>query len=75
MIQNDVLDTAKMEGRALGRAEDKAEGRTESIRTIAKRLKEMGMPTTRKHKISRKGDCPQNEKFLPYAVGAAYLAY
>ena len=31
MIQNDVLDTAKLEGRAEGIAEGRAEGRAEGI--------------------------------------------
>jgi predicted transposase YdaD len=31
MTQNDVLDTAKMEGRAEGRAEGHAEGRAEGV--------------------------------------------
>lgn len=35
MVQNDVLDTAKMEGRAEGRAEGK--------QSVAQRLKEMGV--------------------------------
>ena len=55
MVQNDVLDTAKMEGRAEGRAEGLEEGlakglekgRAEGVQTkamdIARRLKSMGM--------------------------------
>ena len=59
MVQNDVLDTAKMEGREEGRAEGRAEGleeglakglekgRAEGVQTkamdIARRLKSMGM--------------------------------
>ena len=39
MVQNDVLDTAKMEGRAEGRAEWRAEG----IMLTAKNLKAMGL--------------------------------
>jgi predicted transposase/invertase (TIGR01784 family) len=37
MVENDVLDTAKMEGRA--------EGRAEGIKATALKLKEMGLPT------------------------------
>lgn len=55
MVQNDVLDTAKMEGREEGREEGRAEGlaeglekgRAEGVQTkamdIARRLKSMGM--------------------------------
>ena len=47
MTQNDVLDTAKMEGRAEGREEGReegrAEGRAEGIKTTALNLKKMGM--------------------------------
>ena len=39
MVQNDVLDTAKMEGRAEGRAE----GRTEGMREIILNMKNSGM--------------------------------
>ena len=39
MVQNDVLDTAKMEGLAEGRAEGRAEG----IMLTAKNLKAMGL--------------------------------
>lgn len=42
MIQNDVLDTAKEEGRAEGRAEGLAEGRTEQTYEIARNLKRLG---------------------------------
>lgn len=41
MIQNDVLDTAKLEGRIEGRAE----GRAEEKLLIAKNLKAIGLPT------------------------------
>ena len=41
MIQNDVLDTAKLEGRIEGRAE----GRAEENLLIAKNLKAIGLPT------------------------------
>ena len=43
MVQNDVLDTAKMEGRAEGRIEGRAEGRTEEKIEMAKKMKAMGM--------------------------------
>ena len=51
MVQNDVLDTAKMEGRAEGRAEGREEGRAEGRAEgeqskaidIAKNLKSMGL--------------------------------
>lgn len=49
MIQNDVLDTAKLEGRIEGRAEGHAEGLAEGLAegklTTAKNLKDMGIPT------------------------------
>lgn len=41
MIQNDVLDTAKLEGRIEGRAK----GRAEEKLLIAKNLKAIGLPT------------------------------
>ena len=47
MIQNDVLNTAKLEGRAEGRAEGReegrAEGRAEGLLETARNLKRMGM--------------------------------
>ena len=43
MVQNDVLDTAKMEGREEGRAEGREEGRAEEKNDIARTMKEMGM--------------------------------
>ncbi len=43
MVQNDVLDTAKMEGRAEGREEGRAEGRAEVKNDIARTMKAMGM--------------------------------
>ena len=47
MVQNDVLDTAKMEGREEGReegrAEGRAEGREEVKNDIARTMKAMGM--------------------------------
>ena len=45
MTQNDVLDTAKAEGRAEGRAEGLAEGKKEERIEIAKKLKNMGTPS------------------------------
>lgn len=42
MIQNDVLDTAKLEGIAEGRAEGRAEGLKEANRKTAANLKRMG---------------------------------
>ena len=48
MVQNDVLDTARMEGRAEGRAEGKAEGRAEGRAEEklenARQLKANGVP-------------------------------
>lgn len=50
MIQNDVLDTAKLEGRIEGRAEGLAEGRAEGERSAlqktAQKMKQKGLPTT-----------------------------
>ena len=54
MIQNDVLDTAKWEGRIEGLAEGKAEGLTEgeakgkaeALRQTAVNMKRMGIETT-----------------------------
>jgi predicted transposase/invertase (TIGR01784 family) len=46
MVQNDVLDTAKMEGRAEGRAEGEAKGRAEEKVSIARGLIKMNMPLT-----------------------------
>ena len=43
MIQNDVLDTAKIEGRAEGRAEGMAEGRAEEKKQNARNLKNLGV--------------------------------
>ncbi|MDD6977009.1 MAG: Rpn family recombination-promoting nuclease/putative transposase, partial [Prevotellaceae bacterium] len=43
MVQNDVLDTAKMEGREEGRAEGREEGRAEVKNDIARTMKAMGM--------------------------------
>ena len=47
MVQNDVLDTAKMEGREEGRAEGREEGRAEGIKentlAIARKMKAGGM--------------------------------
>lgn len=48
MIQNDVLDSAKLEGkiegRAEGRAEGGAEGRDEERFSIARNMKQLGIP-------------------------------
>ena len=44
MIQNDVLDTAKWEGRLEGLAEGKAEGEAK-LRQTAINMKRIGMPT------------------------------
>lgn len=48
MIQNDVLGTAKLEGRIEGRAEGKAEGLIEGeekgIFKVARSMKKMGIP-------------------------------
>ena len=50
MIQNDVLDTAKWEGRIEGLAEGKAEGLAEgeakALRQTAVNMKRMGIATT-----------------------------
>lgn len=43
MVQNDVLDTAKMEGRAEGWAEGKAEGKAEGILETASKMKSHGL--------------------------------
>ena len=47
MVQNDVLDTAKMDGREEGREEGRAEGRAEGIKentlAIARKMKAGGM--------------------------------
>ena len=47
MIQNDVLNSAKLEGKIEGRiegmAEGKAEGKAEEKREIAKKLKAIGI--------------------------------
>ena len=58
MIQNDVLDTAKLEGRieglaegraeglAEGRAEGHAEGERSALQKTAQKMKQKGLPTT-----------------------------
>ncbi len=47
MIQNDVIDTAKLEGRIEGKAEGiaegKAEGLAEGMRQVASRMKDTGV--------------------------------
>lgn len=45
MVQNDVLDTARDEGRALGLEEVRAEGRAEERASIARNLLVSGMDT------------------------------
>ena len=45
MIQNDVLNTAKLEGHAEGRMEGRAEGRMEEKLEVAKNLKQLGIST------------------------------
>ena len=45
MIQNDVLDGAKLEGRMEGRMEGKMEGKMEGCIEIARNLKSMGLDT------------------------------
>lgn len=44
MIQNDVLDSAKLEGKIEGRAEGRAEGRDEERFSIAHNMKQLGIP-------------------------------
>ena len=44
MIQNDVLDFAKLEGKIEGRAEGRAEGRDEERFSIARNMKQLGIP-------------------------------
>lgn len=48
MIQNDVLDSAKLEGkiegRAEGREEGREEGRAEAYLSIARNMKQLGAP-------------------------------
>lgn len=44
MIQNDVLDSAKLEGKIEGRAEGRAEGRDEEHFSIARNMKQLGIP-------------------------------
>ena len=44
MIQNDVLDSAKLEGKIEGRAEGRAEGRDEERFSIARNMKQLGIP-------------------------------
>lgn len=43
MIQNDVIDTAKWEGRIEGKAEGIAEGIAEGMRQVAARMKDTGI--------------------------------
>lgn len=44
MIQNDVLDSAKLGGKIEGRAEGRAEGRDEERFSIARNMKQLGIP-------------------------------
>lgn len=44
MIQNDVLDSAKLEGKIEGCAEGRAEGRDEERFSIARNMKQLGIP-------------------------------
>lgn len=44
MIQNDVLDSAELEGKIEGRAEGRAEGRDEERFSIARNMKQLGIP-------------------------------
>lgn len=44
MIQNDVLDSAKLEGKIEERAEGRAEGRDEERFSIARNMKQLGIP-------------------------------
>lgn len=44
MIQNDVLDSAKLEGKIEGRAEGRAERRDEERFSIARNMKQLGIP-------------------------------
>lgn len=44
MIQNDVLDSAKLVGKIEGRAEGRAEGRDEERFSIARNMKQLGIP-------------------------------
>ena len=43
MIQNDVIDTAKWEGRIEGIAEGEAKGKAEGMRQVAARMKDTGV--------------------------------
>ena len=56
MIQNDVLDTAKLEGRIEGRAEGiaegRAEGRAEEKQENARKMKAMGLTNEMIHQIT-----------------------
>ena len=43
MIQNDVLDTARIEGLAEGRAEGRAEGKAEALLLVVRNMRQLGM--------------------------------
>ncbi|MDO4171623.1 MAG: Rpn family recombination-promoting nuclease/putative transposase [Prevotellaceae bacterium] len=45
MVQNDVLDTAKREGRAEGREQGRAEGRAEAVSDMVRNMKMAGLST------------------------------
>ncbi len=45
MIQNDVLDSAKLEGKIEGRMEGREEGIKEGVVRNARRMKEKGLST------------------------------
>ena len=57
MIQNDVIDTAKLEGRIEGKAEGiaegKAEGLAEGMRQVASRMKDTGVDVATNSKVYR----------------------
>ena len=52
MIQNDVLDTAKLEGRIEGRIEGRAEGIAEEKQENARKMKAMGLTNEMIHQIT-----------------------
>lgn len=52
MIQNDVLDGAKLEGRMEGRLEGRMEGKMEGCIEIARNLKSMGLDTEKIQKAT-----------------------
>ena len=44
MIQNDVLDSAKLEGKMEGREEGREEGRAEAYLAVARNMKQLETP-------------------------------